>query len=134
MKKLWFVYFIWCEGFVKIGYTQDIFKRMTAFQTGNPFNLLLLGAIICGSEWEAQALEATLHASFSQYSVSGSEWFEYDNNTEILDYINLNAVSYDKLVDDGYCKRFFYKEKPKRRRRNPIRQQRIPLEFDDIPL
>lgn len=40
-----FVYFIGCNNkFIKIGFTNDVGRRMTRLQTGNPYKLELLGA------------------------------------------------------------------------------------------
>lgn len=64
------IYFVGCEAFVKIGFTaSDLRGRLSAMQTGNPFELWLMH-LIDGTEDE----EGQLHEAFARWSHRG-EWF-----------------------------------------------------------
>ncbi len=78
------VYFIGGAGFVKIGYTNLISKRLAQFQIGSPVELTLLKTIEAGSASAASALEKRLHRKFSAFRHHG-EWFTY--SSEIRDFI-----------------------------------------------
>lgn len=69
-------YFIECQGFVKIGRTKNISRRMIVFATSNPFALKLLGTCSIG--------ESQLHQQFSHLRHQG-EWFHATD--ELLQYI-----------------------------------------------
>jgi hypothetical protein len=58
------VYFIQCEGFVKIGYSHSPIRRLDEIKSTNPFACRILGTVEGGSalEWELhQALAAHRH-------------------------------------------------------------------------
>lgn len=80
-----YVYFIQIgdSGDIKIGYTNNIKKRLKELQTGSPKKLKLLGYIDGG-----RTKEQELHSQFKQYRVNG-EWFRL--HQEIVDYINKNT-------------------------------------------
>jgi len=63
------VYFIQCEGFVKIGYSHSPIRRLDAIQTSNPFACRLLGTVAGGS-----AVELELHQALAEHRHVG-EWF-----------------------------------------------------------
>lgn len=63
------IYFVGCEGFVKIGTTNNVKARLSALRTGSPFPVGLLGLIPGGA-----ADEAGIHALFKAGRVRG-EWF-----------------------------------------------------------
>jgi predicted GIY-YIG superfamily endonuclease len=60
----------------KIGYTNDISKRVKSLQTGNPKELSLDILIEVGSERQAFNYEQYLHEMFRAFRVKG-EWFSY---------------------------------------------------------
>lgn len=63
------VYFIECGGRIKIGHSTDIPARMDQLASGNPFPLVLLGAV-AGS----LALERHIHKHMAAYRLN-REWF-----------------------------------------------------------
>jgi hypothetical protein len=65
------VYFIECDGCVKVGYTngESAEARLLALRTGNPRSMRLL-AVISGG----QAAERRIHGELSDFRVAG-EWF-----------------------------------------------------------
>lgn len=75
---MFFVYFITDGEYTKIGYAQDVDKRMLALQTGNPHKLELLLKLPFATEAEARETEVFLHKSLRPFSASG-EWFKIDN-------------------------------------------------------
>ena len=72
-------YFILCGDFIKIGFSNNIKKRMGQLQGGNPFKLYLIGVIY--NKW----YERELHSIFKHLKIRG-EWFKL--NIEIAVYIN----------------------------------------------
>lgn len=65
------VYLFWCEGFIKIGYADNPQHRLSCCQTGNPFEVRMIGVIPSS---DPIALEEELHCEFEYYRVRG-EWF-----------------------------------------------------------
>lgn len=68
----------------KIGYSQNVNKRLTELQTGCPFKLSILSVKEGG-----YAEEQVLHGKFRRYSLHG-EWFK--THKDILDYFNVTDV------------------------------------------
>lgn len=81
-----FVYFI-TNGFnIKIGYTNNVKRRLKQLNTGSDQQLFLLGYINGTKE-----TEANLHRFFIKYKLrQNGEWFE--PSSELLDYINTNNL------------------------------------------
>lgn len=73
------VYFMLCNGKVKIGVATKVNGRLSAMQTGNPDEVKLL-ACTPGDE----ELEGKLHKRFKRLHVRG-EWFKYEGS--LKDYI-----------------------------------------------
>lgn len=73
------VYFLQSGGFIKIGHTNNIRKRLGNLQPGNPLTLELLGLIPAD-----RGLERTLHRRFASAHYAG-EWFY--RAAEIVDFI-----------------------------------------------
>lgn len=67
-----FVYLIQCHNFVKVGYADKVETRLSALQTGCPYELHLLASWPSDS---VQSDEARLHALWLKYEVRG-EWFQ----------------------------------------------------------
>jgi len=80
------VYFVQAGagGPIKIGWTQDIDRRIAELQTANAHKLSLLGMIPGTME-----REAALHAQFDHLRLE-AEWFQ--NSPEIFDFIRERAV------------------------------------------
>lgn len=64
-----FVYFLRCQGFVKIGFTTDPARRLLNCRVGNPFPVEI-AAMVFGDE----ELEAALHSRFRKLR-HRDEWF-----------------------------------------------------------
>lgn len=80
-KWTWFsgVYFIRCEGFVKIGYARDVRLRLKSIGTHTPFPIEPLGFIECQDIETAKSLEAALHEKFHHLR-ERFEWFRLDRS------------------------------------------------------
>ena len=79
-----FVYFIYDNSNIKIGFTKNIKKRMKELQTSNSNKLMLLGYINGDIN-----KEQFLHNQFKNYQIL-NEWFKPDQ--ALIDYINENNV------------------------------------------
>lgn len=75
-NKANFVYFIGCEytGPVKVGVASDPESRLASLQIGCPYELKLLGTVLCRDRAEALRLESVLHEEMASINVRG-EWF-----------------------------------------------------------
>ena len=73
------VYFITEDktGFTKIGYTNNLRKRIESFQIGNPRDLFVSATIDGLTLKSARAVEKHLHNRMEKYRVRG-EWFTRD--------------------------------------------------------
>jgi hypothetical protein len=73
-----YVYFIYdrIKKAVKIGFTNDLPKRLSDIQVGNSTELEILKFIPCESAAAAELFETQLHATFKHLYIRG-EWFEY---------------------------------------------------------
>lgn len=71
------IYFIQCEGFIKIGKTMHVDRRLMALQLANPMQLTLVGLIPCTSA-ELDELEGQFHRKFKSLHHRG-EWFRYED-------------------------------------------------------
>ena len=80
-----FVYFVTAGvgGAIKIGWSQDVARRMEELQTANPHKLVLLAKLR-----GPMADEARLHDLFRRHQIQ-SEWFAHTQ--EILDFIEQYA-------------------------------------------
>ncbi len=89
MKELNYgVYFIYCGDHknapVKIGVTSDIENRVSALQTGNPYQLECKAFIPCANKDQAYRLESFFHRQFRKSRMIG-EWFKlYRFNLKVL--------------------------------------------------
>lgn len=91
-----YVYFVECEGYVKIGVARWPEKRLTVMQGGNPFPMTLWGLLLPkGSAFE---LEAHLHHWLRPYSLK-LEWF----NADAMDL--LWSIEVSDLVKNGRASR-----------------------------
>lgn len=88
-----FVYFIECQGYVKVGVAYDPAKRIVDLQVGSPFKHKLLKTFECIN---AQKYEAKLHKLWRQFRVQG-EWFRVPSDLLKL-VIELSDLT--ELLDD----------------------------------
>lgn len=64
-------------GYIKIGISEDVQKRLAALQTANPHKLTLRYILTCPTTQDAQTIERMLHQRYSDWRKSG-EWFDVD--------------------------------------------------------
>ena len=64
------IYFVTCNGFVKIGYSSNPEERLNTIQTGNPYEVFLEATLDGGAGTEKE-----IQHFFSQYH-HNREWFE----------------------------------------------------------
>ena len=76
-----YTYFIRCQSFIKIGKTSDIRKRLISLQTGNPFEITLIGYLNGDKEKQIHELFFEFHHK--------NEWFYLSQ--EIIDYVGENC-------------------------------------------
>lgn len=82
-----FVYFVQAGGAtgpVKIGFTQNMAKRLESLQNGCPEPLRILGAFDYGEVEHARAAEAMFHDLFSEERRRRSEWFDWTDSIKTL--------------------------------------------------
>ena len=71
------VYFVECNGKVKIGYSENPESRASGFQTGNPEEVTLVGYI----EDFGRSEEKLLHSMLKEYHYRG-EWYNYTDEVK----------------------------------------------------
>ena len=86
------VYFIKCEddnGYIKVGHTKDVDKRLETLQIGSPYTLKVIAVLPCTSNERAKDTEARIHRYFSHLRIRG-EWFDSSLDISKLNdfYIN----------------------------------------------
>lgn len=91
------VYFVACEGYVKIGLSSNVVQRFRTIQVANPFKVEPLGFIAKSSPLEAEKLEVQLHERFKPERIHG-EWFRYSQ--DLGDFISEHAAPWP--VSDRY--------------------------------
>ena len=67
-----YLYLIVCQNLYKIGVASDVFNRLAALQTGNPFPLRIAE---CYEFSNSEVIEKALHQKFSNRRKRG-EWFD----------------------------------------------------------
>ena len=83
------LYIIECNGHYKIGISKNIYKRLAAMQTGNPYELKVASVYNTNNPY---FLEGTVHLELKNIHVRG-EWFKGD-----LDYIMRVISESSKIV------------------------------------
>lgn len=107
------IYFIKCEGFVKIGYTNNVVKRLGNFKCDNPFEVHLINSM----EGDRKT-ELALHYYFKDYHHRGDWFFVRDDMytiKEVPDFdshekkikIFLRNENTSKLLEDFKEKKIF---------------------------
>lgn len=99
--KTEYTYFILCDGYVKIGKSNNPFKRFEALTRENdvtirPKNIDIANAKLLGYVIGGGYLESRLHTLFWQNRVDG-EWFHYDS--KIAKAIEVMIGSDDKTIE-----------------------------------
>lgn len=83
MDKDWKVYFVQAgnkkNAPVKVGYTQDIDRRLAEIQVHNPYPVSLLFTLPCESVGQAKKLERFLHRQLYNNGHLHGEWFLLGN-------------------------------------------------------
>lgn len=86
------IYFFGCDGFVKIGYAQDVVSRFCNAQTCCPHVMSLLSMFPVS---DMVGMEKSLHGLFRDYQHRG-EWFRLPN--EVLSLIVLLGAEFKSSV------------------------------------
>lgn len=79
------VYILRCGDVVKIGISNDPYKRVKQLQTGNSNKISLVCYVKMRTRIEAHNLESVLHKEFYSDNTLG-EWFDI-NELDVIDYI-----------------------------------------------
>lgn len=100
------VYFIYCDGYVKIGRSDNPEKRFADLCRENdttirPSGLNMTGAKILGTIFGSRSIENQLHNLLRRKHVAG-EWFHYDTEvaTLIESYIGEGDMTIEWLIED----------------------------------
>lgn len=73
-STIYYCYLMRADQFVKIGYTQDLAKRLEQIQTGNPHPVEIIASFVHQTETGARMMESTFHHKFRRHHIRG-EWF-----------------------------------------------------------
>ena len=102
MKKV--LYFIGCNEYaVKIGFTEDIYKRLKQLQTGNPYELKLLHLI----DNISPQLESFVHDFFESAHIK-NEWYDHSDTSHIISQLKKGhsmqtiILNYDPLLYESF--------------------------------
>lgn len=90
------VYFLACQGFVKIGVSIDVARRYYSIKNANPMDVRPLGFIHVPTLAGAEERESGLHQLFAGLHHRG-EWFR--DEQPLQDYIAANATRWPLLTD-----------------------------------
>ena len=109
MKNKRILYFIGCNDYaVKIGFTEDLHKRIKQLQTGNPYELKLLHII----ENINPELERFIHVFFQEAHMT-QEWYEHEAALNVVDALknnNYSMLDLIKIIDPMLYKAYEYKQ------------------------
>lgn len=104
--KSYYVYFIKCGEYIKIGIAQDVKNRIAILQTANFKKLEFCGSAYFNTFNEALHCEQALHKYYWNTQIRG-EWFHlqsfeyyYDDVRTIVDSHNGGATSLDWIIKD----------------------------------
>jgi hypothetical protein len=76
-------------GPIKIGLADNVCKRITELQVGNPIELLLIAVIGPISRKEAEHLERSLHKKFKHKHIRG-EWFKHSIDMSAIKEVDIS--------------------------------------------
>lgn len=82
------IYFIECQGAVKIGFSKNPRHRLVKLATDSPFPCSLMGVVE-----GCIKVERALHIKFSEFRIRG-EWFKFTREIDI--FIQQNTIPYPK--------------------------------------
>ena len=68
------VYFLHCDGYIKIGHAKDAVRRLRGIETMVPYPVTLVHHVPCPDEATALTCERAFHRQFAALRVRG-EWF-----------------------------------------------------------
>ena len=86
-KEKFYLYLLECQGYYKIGKTNNPKNRFTAIRTANPFEVLPIICIYSFDKTKIDKLESSFHLRFAMYS-HRNEWFK-KSSIIIGDYLEL---------------------------------------------
>ena len=92
------------NGFIKIGKSDNPFKRMEALQTASPYDLTL--QLVMPTDGNAEQIEHEIHERLSEYHWRG-EWFNVTQTVVqnvFTEYVENSDSSAYKLQEVGYSK------------------------------
>lgn len=115
------VYFIQSGnlGPIKIGYSNNVKKRLSALRSGSPYELSVIGIIEGGREKEKE-----LHEKFKEKRIAQNcEWFE--SCDEIIGFINSNKIK----TEAALIKVRKFKKKAKKFSKESIINECFSIEF-----
>ncbi len=70
-----YVYIIEAKHAIKVGFTDDVDRRLAELQTGSPTRLRVMARFPVESEGAARTLEREMHDQLAPYHLHG-EWFQ----------------------------------------------------------
>jgi hypothetical protein len=76
MKSDCFLYLIECGEFYKLGFSDDVEKRLSTLQHSVPFKMQIVFMAKFEDRYKASQLETFLHKKFKPYCVH-REWFKF---------------------------------------------------------
>jgi hypothetical protein len=127
------VYFIYCgqrnNSPVKIGVTSDIESRISALQTGNPYQLFCKAFIPCDNKDQAYRLEGFFHRQFRKNRMIG-EWFKL-HHFDMKGMLNrFNGMQSSPIEKQGFniVKQASKQNRKLERENNELKIQVIDLE------
>ena len=80
--KTYYLYFIKCNNYIKIGYSENPKKRLEVIQVSNPYRCNIILTIGYLGETDAKNHELYWHKLCKEFKVRG-EWFKYKKGVEI---------------------------------------------------
>lgn len=83
------VYFVRCQNYLKIGWSDDVEKRVETLQTASPFSLFLVATI----PNKTKLFERTLHKQFAHLHWRG-DWFRFDDQLQDFVFRVANNCDY----------------------------------------
>lgn len=89
------VYFVECQGFVKIGISVSVGRRYSSIRNANPFPVKALGFIPIDTIDAARRREVELHEQFKEFHHRG-EWFV--DAPALRDFIAANSTGWPVMT------------------------------------
>ena len=101
-----FVYFISDGEYTKIGVAQNMNKRLSCLQVGNPKKLKIVSFIPCSTEYIARKIEKYMHESLSCCRTIG-EWFKLPGSDFLFENLPfvVNFDDWERRFTSNECRR-----------------------------